>query len=71
MVPLGLSQATTVRVGLAYGRRDPEGIRKAGWMSLMLTLVFMSATCITFIAVPHTARRRCSSIRPTPATATR
>lgn len=53
MVPLGLSQATTVRAGLAYGRQDPEGIRKAGWMSLLLTLVFMSATCITFIALPH------------------
>jgi MATE family multidrug resistance protein len=54
MVPLGLSQATTVRVGLAYGRRDPEGVRKAGWMSLILTLCFMSATCITFISLPHT-----------------
>jgi MATE family multidrug resistance protein len=54
MVPLGLSQATTVRVGLAYGRRDPEGIRKAGWTALALTLIFMSATCIAFIALPHT-----------------
>lgn len=54
MVPLGLSQATTVRVGLAYGRRDPEGVRKAGWMSLILTLGFMTATAITFLAIPRT-----------------
>lgn len=52
MVPLGLSQATTVRVGLAYGRGTPEGVRLAGWMSLVLTLGFMSLTCLAFIASP-------------------
>ena len=35
MVPLGLSQATTVRVGLALGEHDREGVRQAGWASLM------------------------------------
>ena len=68
MVPLGLSQATTVRVGLAYGRRDPEGIRKAGWMSLMLTLVLHVGDLHHLHRhAPH-ASSRCSSIRPTPAT---
>lgn len=52
MVPLGLSQATTVRVGLAYGRRSSEGVRKAGWTALGMTLAFMSTTCILFIAAP-------------------
>jgi len=33
MVPLGLGQATTVRVGLALGRRDEIGIARAGWMA--------------------------------------
>lgn len=53
MVPLGLSQATTVRVGLAYGARSSEGVRKAGWGSLGLTLCFMSATCLLFLLAPH------------------
>lgn len=52
MVPLGLSQATTVRVGLAYGERNREGIRLAGWTSLAITLVFMSTTCVLFLLAP-------------------
>jgi MATE family multidrug resistance protein len=52
MVPLGLSQATTVRVGLAYGERSPEGIRLAGWVSLGTTLIFMSTTCTLFLLMP-------------------
>jgi len=53
MVPLGLSQATTVRVGLAYGARWPEGVRLAGWASIAVTLGFMSITCLTFVLLPH------------------
>lgn len=52
MVPLGLSQATTVRVGLAYGRRSREGIALAGWVSLAATLIFMSTTCALFLLLP-------------------
>ncbi len=52
MVPLGLSQATTVRVGLAVGSGHPEGVRKAGWTSLWLTLAFMAATCALFLLAP-------------------
>ena len=32
MVPLGIALATTVRVGNALGRDDPEGARRAGWI---------------------------------------
>ena len=53
MVPLGLSQATTVRVGLAYGAGSAEGVRKAGWVSLGLTLCFMSMTCLLFLLAPR------------------
>ncbi|MEO0408593.1 MAG: MATE family efflux transporter [Cyanobacteria bacterium P01_A01_bin.135] len=35
MVPLGLSFATTALVGQWFGRRDPRGIRRAGYVSLM------------------------------------
>jgi multidrug resistance protein, MATE family len=53
MVPLGLGQATTVRVGIALGEANPEGIRKAGWAALIATLVFMSITCAILVAIPH------------------
>jgi MATE family multidrug resistance protein len=53
MVPLGLSQATTVRVGIALGEKNKEGVRKAGWAALVMTLGFMSLTAIAFFLAPH------------------
>ncbi len=52
MVPLGLSQATTVRVGIAYGENNPDGIRKTGWTALGATLLFMSCTAALFLLFP-------------------
>jgi len=52
MVPLGLSQATTVRVGLAYGARDPLGIHRAGWTSLALAMMFMLIPFTLFTLFP-------------------
>ncbi len=49
MVPLGLGIAATVRVGIAYGRRDPEAIRKAGWTSFMLGTGFMAVSALAFV----------------------
>ena len=53
MVPLGLGQAATVRVGLAYGRRDPAAIARAGWCALSLALFFMSAMALVMLCFPH------------------
>ena len=53
MVPLGLSQATTVRVGLHYGAGSHDGIAKAGWTSFALTIAFEAITCILFFTAPH------------------
>jgi MATE family multidrug resistance protein len=53
MVPLGLSQATVVRVGIALGEKNKDGMRKAGWAAMVLTLGFMAMTSIVFFAVPH------------------
>ncbi len=53
MVPLGLSQATVVRVGLALGEKNKEGIRKAGWAAFAITIGFMSLTSILFFVAPH------------------
>ena len=41
MVPLGLGQAATVRVGLALGRGDEAGITRAGWTAWVLGVGFM------------------------------
>ena len=53
MVPLGLGQAVTVRVGLAYGRRDHDGIGRAGWTSFVLGVGFMSLMALLMISVPY------------------
>ncbi|MBM3521812.1 MAG: MATE family efflux transporter, partial [Alphaproteobacteria bacterium] len=50
MIPFGLAQAATVRVGLAAGAGDRDGIGRAGWAAFMLGLVFMAVTAV-FMAV--------------------
>jgi MATE family multidrug resistance protein len=53
MVPLGLGQAVTVRVGLAYGRQDPAAIARAGWTALALAVGFMATTALLMVSAPH------------------
>lgn len=54
MVPLGLGVAATVRVGTAFGRSDPEGIRKAGWTAFGLGTGFMALSCLLFLTAGPT-----------------
>jgi MATE family multidrug resistance protein len=53
MVPLGLSQAVTVRVGLAFGRGDRDGIARAGWTAFALGVSFMALMALVMLAIPH------------------
>lgn len=53
MVPLGLGQAATVRVGLAAGRADPAGVRRAGLLALALGGAFMSVMAILMLTLPR------------------
>ncbi|HEV7345720.1 MAG TPA: MATE family efflux transporter [Devosia sp.] len=53
MVPLGLGIAATVRVGNAYGRADPEGVRKAGWTAFALGVGFMAVASVFFLTAGH------------------
>ncbi|MBL8597704.1 MAG: MATE family efflux transporter [Devosia sp.] len=53
MVPLGLSQATTVRVGIALGEKNKVGIGHAGWAALVMALGFMAVTAIVFFVFAH------------------
>ena len=39
MVPLGVATATAVQVGRAYGARDPEGMKRAGWIAFAVIAV--------------------------------
>lgn len=41
MVPMGVAQAATVRVGLSYGAQDAAGVRRAGWVAYLLGVGFM------------------------------
>ncbi len=54
MVPLGLGMAATVRVGIAYGRGDRDGVHKAGWSALAMGTGFMSVTAVLFLVIPQT-----------------
>lgn len=52
-VPFGVGQAATIRVGYFFGARDPEGIRRAGWVALGMGTGFMSLTALTMILTPE------------------
>lgn len=53
MVPLGLGQAATVRVGLALGREDRLGVTRAGWTAWVMGVGFMGAMALVMLAIPH------------------
>ena len=53
MVPLGLGQAATVRVGLALGRRDEAAIARAGWTAWVIGVGFMAVMAIGMWGMPH------------------
>jgi MATE family multidrug resistance protein len=57
MVPFGLASAAAVRVGQAVGRRDPDGVRSAGWTAILIGVGFMSAAATVFLVVPGTLIR--------------
>lgn len=52
MVALGLASATSVRVGIAYGRRDRPDMALAGWIGLLTTMVVMFGLSIPLYLFP-------------------
>lgn len=52
MVPMGIGQAATVRVGLAYGKRDRAGVGRAGWLALAIGTGFALMAAAMLIAFP-------------------
>lgn len=52
MVALGLASATSVRVGIAYGRRDRPDMALAGWIGLLTTMIVMFGLSIPLYLFP-------------------
>jgi MATE family, multidrug efflux pump len=51
MVPLGIGMAATVRVGHAAGRRDPQAVRRAGFVAMSLGIALSALlTAVVVIA---------------------
>src|SRR5690606_25131016 len=53
MVPMGIGQAATVRVGRANGRRDGEAVGRAGWTAFGLGVGFMALMALLMISFPY------------------
>ena len=52
MVPLGIGQAAVVRVGIAAGRGDINGIGLAGWTAIVVAVLFMCVSAAVFWLMP-------------------
>lgn len=53
MIPLGLAQVATVRVGLAYGREDILGVKRAAVAVLIVSLCFSACGSLLFAIMPR------------------
>jgi len=53
MVPLGVGQAATIRVGLALGRNDRAGIGRAGWTAFVIGVGFMGLMAVAMWLAPR------------------
>ncbi|MGH1482230.1 MAG: MATE family efflux transporter [Geminicoccales bacterium] len=53
MVPLGLSQAATIRVGLAVGMNNPLAVYRAGMTAIVLGVLFMAIMAAIMLTWPE------------------
>ena len=53
MVPMGIGQAATVRVGYAHGRGDGAAAGRAGWLALILGTAFALLSAALLIGAPR------------------
>jgi MATE family multidrug resistance protein len=52
MVPMGIAQATTVRVGYGHGARDAGAVTRAGWTGFALGVGFMALMGLVMLLFP-------------------
>lgn len=53
MVPMGVAQAGTIRVGYFLGGREPLGIHRAGWSAILMGTGFMTLTASIMLVAPE------------------
>jgi multidrug resistance protein, MATE family len=53
MVPMGIAQAATVRVGIGYGQSDNDAISRSGWAAFVLGVGFMVAMALLIWIMPR------------------
>jgi len=53
MVPLGMSFATTIRVGQWYGQQNSEGVERAAYVSMWIGGIFMTGMAIILLVFPR------------------
>lgn len=53
MVPLGIGQAATVRVGRAFGAQDRTGVAVAGWTGFVMAIAFMATMAFFMLVTPR------------------
>lgn len=53
MIPMGLAQAVTVRVGHEVGRGNSAAAYRAGWTAVAMTLGFMAIMTIVVLSIPE------------------
>lgn len=53
MIPLGLSSATTIRIGYAFGRGDHHGLTRAAMTSFGLGLAIACVSATMFLTMPY------------------
>jgi len=53
MIPLGLGQAASVRVGHAFGARDAVAVSRAGWVAFAVTLAYVALSASAMLGAPR------------------
>jgi MATE family multidrug resistance protein len=53
MVPLGLGQAASVRVGHAFGAHDARAVSRAGWTAFAVTMAYVALSATTMLVFPR------------------
>jgi multidrug resistance protein, MATE family len=53
MVPMGMAQAATVRVGIGHGRKDAAAIHRSGWVAFIMGVGFMALMALTLLLFPE------------------
>ena len=53
MIPLGLSSTATIRVGQAYGRREPDNLYRAAIVALAIAVAVAVCSAAAFLLLPR------------------